>query len=428
MYEEKEEEGISLFDLLKVAFGRKILLLIITLSITLVGVLFVKFYYNKNKTQYYVNYTYVIPGIEEGKYIDDSKFNYQMLISPNNLKAIKASNEDFSSINIDKMVDNDGISMYCDITKNQTTNEVEKMSFNISAKTIFFKSAKQANAFIHAVADQPYTKTLALLETIKYNSFLSYYETSSVYDTKAECLLNQYKLLQTQYSELIQKYGDQSLSDGNKISHYLNELNLFFKENSLESLLPEIKENGYVKNYTLYEVELKNLEEKLLNQQNLNQAKIDKLQEAIVYISNNASNIQAADLKSYNDIIATLSVENAEISKDLEAISNKLSNKDNTDATYQAKLKSFDDRIEKYNNQLNSFTEDFKNIIKEVVSEGSYVSYSNNTVRGQGGIKLLIAAPALLVFGCFAGCVVNVCLDHKKLSKKEDKEEIKESN
>lgn len=428
MYEEKDEEGISLLDLLKVAFGRKILLLIITLSVTLVGALFLKFYYNKNKTQYYVNYSYVLPGIEEGKYIDDSKFNYQMLISPANLKAVKSTNEEFSSIDIDKMVDKDGISVACDITRNQATNEIEKMTFNITAKTSYFKNAKQANKFIHAVADQPYTKTLTLLDTMKYDSFLESYKTSNVYDTKVTCLLKQYELLETQYKTLFEKYGDVALSDGKKLSHYLDMLTIYFTENRLDTLTAEIRVNGYVKDYVAYEKELENTKTKLIVDRKLNENKISALQQAIEKISTDAANIQAADIAAYNELIAKLIVENVEINEEIDTIDEKLANKSNTDAEYITNKATFDAKIEKYNEALTNYTADFSGVLKEVVTNGSYVSYNNNTIYSQGGIRLLIGVPALLILGCFIGCIVNVCLDHKKLGKQEEKEEIKENN
>ncbi|MCR5462717.1 MAG: hypothetical protein K6E87_06590 [bacterium] len=424
MYEEKDEEGISLLDLFKVAFGRKILLLIITLSITLVGILFVKFYYNQNKRQYYVNYEYVIPGIEEGKYIDDSKFNYQMLISPNSLNKVKESNEEFKNINIEKLVDKDGIQVTCDITRNETTNEVTDMKFKLVANVKYFKNGSQANKFIHAVADQPYNKTLLLLDTIKYDSLLDTYKNSNVYDTKADCLVKQYELLQAQYEKLIEKYGDVSLSDGKKLSAYYNELTIYFTENNVEALVTELQKNGYVKDFTSYEAELLNQKQKYESDLQLNQNKINNL----VDVANSFnSNITAPDLAAYNEIIAKLAVENAEFERKLEAINKQLEN-GSSDPDYETKKKAFDTKIEKYDEVLTNFTNDFKIVVKEVVTEGSYVSYNNNTVKVQGGIKLLIAGPALLILGCFVGCIVNICLDHKKLGKKEEQKETVENN
>lgn len=419
MYEEKDEEGISLLDLFKVAFGRKILLLIITLSITLVGALFVKFYFNKNKQQYYVNYTYVMPGIEEGKYIDDSKFNYQMLISPKSLKSVKDSNKDFESIDIDKLVDNDGIQIYCDITRNQTTNEVTDMKFNLVAKVKYFKNRSQANKFIHAVVDQPYNKTILLLDTIKYDSLLDNYKSSNVYDTKADCLVKQYELLQEQYENLIEKYGDVSLSDGKKLSDYQKELTIYFTENNVEGLLPEIQKNGYVKDFSSYQGELLNQKQKYESDYELNDNKINSLMNII---NNYSSSISAPDLSAYNEIIAELAVENVEIDRKLQAINKQLEN-GSSDPDYATKMAAFDTKIEKYDEALVKFTDDYKNVQKEVVTNGSYVSYNNNTVGVQGGIKTIIALFGCLILGCFVGCIVNICLDHKKLGKKE---EIKE--
>lgn len=423
MYKEKDEEGISLLDLLKVAFGRKILLLIITLSITIIGLLFVKFYYNQNKRQYYVNYEYVMPGIEEGRYIDDSKFNYQMLISPGSLNNVKNSNPDFSSIDIDKLVDNDGINIYCNIEFKPQTSEIEKISYKLEAKVKYFKNGKQANAFIHAVADQPYNKTISLLDTIKYDSLLDQYKSSNVYDTKADCLVKQYELLQTQYEELIEKYGDVSLSDGKKLSYYQDELTIYFSENSVESLVTELQKNGYVKDYDNYKDELQNQLDKYSDDKDYNDQIIAEL---ITHINAMSASIASTDLQAFNEIIADLTVKNAEIQRKIDKLNLQLDHSTITD--YDSKMKAFDARIEKYDEVLTRFTNDYKSVQKEVVTDGSYVSYNNNTVKVQGGIKLYIAGPALLILGCFVGCVVNICLDHKILSKKEDNKEEVENN
>ena len=160
----------------------------------------------------------------------------------------------------------------------------------------------------------------------------------------------------------------------------------------------------------------------------VNENKISALQQAIEKISTDAANIQAADIAAYNELIAKLIVENVEINEEIDTIDEKLANKSNTDAEYITNKATFDAKIEKYNEALTNYTADFSGVLKEVVTNGSYVSYNNNTIYSQGGIRLLIGVPALLILGCFIGCIVNVCLDHKKLGKQEEKEEIKENN
>lgn len=424
MYDEKDEEGMSLLDLFKLAFSRKILLLIITLSITLFGILFVEFGYNKNKKQYYVNYEYVMPGIEEGKYIDGSKFNYQMIISPSSLNTIKESNEEFKSIDVEKLLDKDGIQITCDITRNETTNEITDMKFNLVANVKFFKSKSQANKFIHAVANQPYDKTITLLDTIKYDSLLDTYKNSNVYDTKADCLVKQYELLQEQYEELIEKYGDVSTSDGKKLSAWYKELTLYFTENNVGSLVTELQEKGYVKDFSSYQAELLSQKQKFESDKQFNQDKIDSF---INIINSLNPNITTPDMAAYNEIITELAVENVEIDRKLATIESQLTNGGSTDPDYQAAMRAYDAKMEKYDEALIKYTNDYKEVQKDVVTNGSYVSYKNNTVKTQSYIKLYIAGPALLIFGCFVGCIVNICLEHGKVNKKEENKEETEN-
>ena len=133
-------------------------------------------------------------------------------------------------------------------------------------------------------------------------------------------------------------------------------------------------------------------------------------------------------MAAYNEIITELAVENVEIDRKLATIESQLTNGGSTDPDYQAAMKAYDAKMEKFDEALTKYTNDYKEVQKDVVTNGSYVSYKNNSVYTQGGIRMLIAIPALLILGCFVGCVVNVCLDHKKLTKKEEKEVSTENN
>ena len=97
-----EDEGVSLGQIFKVIFNRKILLLIVSLSVAVV--FFVSFYliYNPSVRNYEVGFIYEAPSLSQGKYIDGSVFSYSDVVSLNNLEKVKASNEKYKDIDIEK--------------------------------------------------------------------------------------------------------------------------------------------------------------------------------------------------------------------------------------------------------------------------------------------------------------------------------------
>lgn len=424
MYEERDEDGISLLEFFKVFFGRKILMLIITLSIVVIGVVLVKFAYNPGKTTYTTSYNYTIIGLDEEEYIDGSRFDYNSLISLDNLKMVKASNADFSNINVEKLYENDDIEISRSIVfLNEPSKDVEtkiykEVKYRISVCKKYFKSKKQAVEFSNAVATIPYNKTLELLEKAKYDSYLVGAKTSNSYENQISFLILQEELLQENYKTLIEKYGDRTLSTGTKISDYFNTLSMYLKDNKIENLNALIEENGYVKNYALIETEIINEKKALENEKALNNSTIEALTNTIKDLMDEAEthNITSVDVTAYNTVISELTIRNIEIQKALDIIDTKIANKDQS-------TEEFDTLINKYQSELEKFTNDFISTQKEVVNNEAAVNVLNNKPVTQGNMKMTYVIVMCLLAGIFASGCINLVVDRKKLFNKEDKAE-----
>ena len=65
-----EDTGISIVDLFKVMYGRKLVILITTLVVMVISVLAVALGYNMLNSTYVSNFNYNNTEINEGKYID----------------------------------------------------------------------------------------------------------------------------------------------------------------------------------------------------------------------------------------------------------------------------------------------------------------------------------------------------------------------
>ena len=407
MNNEYENEGISFLDLCKVAFGRKILLLIITLSITLIGCLFVKFSYNKNKTKVSAEYNYSITGLDNGEYFDGSAFNYRNLVSLNNLNIVKDSDPSFSNINTEKLHENDAIMISKTVTGEEDSKDV---TYKITVYLKYFSSSSQAMKFMNKLADLPYNRTISLLDTVKYDSYLIGAKTSTDYESQIAFLEMQEELLQTNYEEIIEKYSDRTLSDGKKVSDYYNSLLMYVQSKKINNLLALIEEKGYVKNYSKVETELINEKKALESEKNLNNSKIAALADIIneLMINANAQGITNFNTSFYDETISELTIRNVEIDNELAIIDNKIAHKDQPTT-------EFDALINGYQAELESYTNDFVKAQKEVINNEAAVNVLNNKPIVQGRIKPIIGIAIFLVGGLIVGACVNLIIDRKKL-------------
>ena len=250
----KEEEGISLLELLKVMLGRKLVLLITTVLTAIIGTILILFVYNKQTQNYSATFSYSDSILMSGNYVDGSSFNYKSLITENNLKEIKNSSSAFKSINIDKLIDNDGISI--SVNNTDTTNELlNEKTYTIFLRGKFFKSTSQAKKFVNAVAETATNTNAQIVSNLTSDSNLTSYANSNKFEIKVQYLIEQLDMLDEKYETMIENYGDLVLSSGKTVSAIQNELDTYFKNHKLSSLDTEIRSNIYVYNYAENEAE-----------------------------------------------------------------------------------------------------------------------------------------------------------------------------
>ena len=279
--EEKYEEGIDLLTIVKVAFGRKLLLAIITVVITVIGILGIQFLYSKPNEKYLSSFEYSIPGINEGRYIDGSNFNYRTLISLNNLVNVKDSNSEFNSINVWDMYNNNDIQ----ITYTYLDSDNQPLAdpyYTINVKKSYFSSDKQAAKFISEIANYPIEKTLEIVKNTTYDYNLKSYNSALTYEGQIQYLESQIELLNDKYLTLITDYGDLYI-DEEQISQKQAKLTLYFVNNPLSLLSNELEINGYVKNYDITLPQLETQKEYLEDEKGRNLDLIEDYQSLHFY-------------------------------------------------------------------------------------------------------------------------------------------------
>lgn len=417
---ENNEEGISLFQVIKVMLGRKIILACVTAGVALVAVLAILFGYNNMSQTYSATYTYSNPTITSGEYADGSAFNYRALATEAVLKSVKESDSSFSSIDISKMIDEDGISITGNITYDTEGKNVLSSDYTITIKKKMFKNQKQAKSFIKALSEYPVDVNTSIVSKMTNDYYLTSYEDSYMYENMAQYLNLQYEYLTSGYEELIETYGDKILSNGMSVSASLNKLTSYFTENSIEALESELKDNIYVRNYDATKDEYESKYEHYCALYASNNNKIDVLEEKVNSILT-AAGSSSVDVSAYTDLIVEYTVENMEYSEYIKYYGNVLGKFDTTDPNYIEKATdlenaAFELKIQSYYSKLLEYTKTYTDVLKEVINSNDSVYFNKSSIITQnGGLSTIMALAVSLVFGFVVACCTNLIIDRKKL-------------
>ena len=431
---QNDNTGISIVDLFKVMYGRKLVCLFVTLGVVIASVLVVAFGYNMFNSTYVSNFNYNNTEINDGKYIDGSSFDYRSLASKEVLDAVKKSNSDFYSIDIDKMVEKGDVTIEIKYDPNAiketyvqngityTNYNKKDMYYKVAIKKKYFKKETQAKDFIKALTEYPVSKTNTIAKNLNYNSNLNLYNSASSYETKIAYLKAQLDYLDTNYSNMIDLYGDSIVND-KKISTYKNEVDSYFSEYSLNDLEYELEAKGYVDVLSLASlhsqksaIELQIA--KIQSQIDSIEGQIERLLETI---NNSGVAISQLDLNVYNEKLLELNIAKVEENKKLEYINGQIANGESTDPTYLANKQAFEAKLTIADKKLFDFTDIYKENYNSVIDNNIYVFYTNTAImKEEQGFSIIVTIILALVGGVIISGVVNLCIDHKKLTRKKE--------
>ncbi|MBP5242105.1 MAG: hypothetical protein J6Z36_00260 [Clostridia bacterium] len=218
---EQEAEGVSLGEIFRVLWRRKWIALILFAVITVAVALAIEFGWNRSNAYYYAEFSYEFPGSESGRYPDGLPNRNSDLISYERLAKIKASDSQFASIDIDKMYNDNGISITeyekTVIQHRDSVTEEETVKTGviyIETKGKYYSSEKQAKAFIQRLASFPVDYALTVAEDISYDDNLVLYQTSDSYETQLDYLSAQIELIEEGLDSFKEAYGGSYIING----------------------------------------------------------------------------------------------------------------------------------------------------------------------------------------------------------------------
>ena len=250
MEDEEEKALLTIGDFFKVIFNRKWIVLAVTIVAILIGTVLTMFVVNPMSMDYQLYFTVEYPG-KGSVYPDGKTFRFQDMVSLEYLEAVKASDEKFANIDVEKLSKNDGIEIYSaaavngDDSQNLSINDkLYEYRFVVSAK--FFPDGQVANEFLRALASYPAQYNKKALESVDFKKELQSYSSVKTYDEKLIILNSEYTYLADQYKSLIDVYGDSLPVNGKSLSAWLSGLNAAYGSYDRQSLSDNLLRYGYI--------------------------------------------------------------------------------------------------------------------------------------------------------------------------------------
>lgn len=462
--EETSGSSVSFMDFLRVLFGRKILLAIVTVSLFAISTLAILLLNNQMST-YVGSFDYNTQNFSNGSYLDGSRFDIRDSITLEKLNQYKSEHNELKNLNMEKVHNGNGIVSLTHEVRYEENKEKQSEEdsnyiriddgYKIVLRNAYF-SGTQARVLVEAIANDAVMTSKGIVENSNYSQYLTFYEKSSIYDRQIDYLNQQYRLLDSKYDTLLSLYGDATLNDGKRVSDARVALKEYFqseifvstqvetKKNNddadkgqsafLASLKSELDHNGYVKDYTGYDTQLEKQVDSLTREKNVVDAKKQELVNQRDALLNGAGSLNTVEIAAYNDAIIELSNQVIDLNEQITLINLKINNKgrEKTDPAYAADLKAFGEKLEKCYNSLKEMTEEYQTIEKEVVNNKTVVYFaSNSVVEKENALKIYFLIPIALVGSFVVALFVNLCVDGKKLSakyreKEKEPKEIKE--
>ncbi len=414
---EEKETGISIMDMLKLIWKRKIIVIIASIIFMVVGTLAIKFGYNPSKEIYTTTFEYSFPGIDDSKFLNVSSFDYREIISEINLNNTKNSNSEFANINVEKMLDVNDISIERVYNEKQ---ELLSNTFKINVKQKYFKSTKTAKKFLTAIIEETNHKSNNIVKNYKYDYYLNLANSSVNYESQIANINYQINIIKNGYTSLINKYGDLFLEedgDGMLVSDYQKAFNEYIFLNDTALLSFELTQNGYVKDYSVTKAELILKKQSLLKKIEDNNAAIENLHAEIDTLNSMQSGTTYQSFDTIYNKILDLIVSNTNSNTEIIEIDKKLA----SEFVASLEKEEFALKISKMLTKLEEFTKIYTDVTKNVYLSQSKVTFAKSSVIiGEGGYSTTLVIPITLVAGVILSSVVVLIFELANYKKEEN--------
>ena len=401
----KEEKGVTLGKIFKVAFGRWKLFVPVAVATAAVCAVGIHFGLNPSRGKYTSTFSYSSADIAEGKYADGSTFFYQNLVSYNNLKKIQDQDSRFASIDINKLLDNNGIA----ITSGEEANK-----YTITIAYRFIKDTSLAKDFVINIANSALVEDAYIINNGKFDNSLVLFDNADSFEEQIIYLSSQADYLHKQYEYLIDSSRRSlvsiSTSTIEQATANNQQLSLIIPDNFVSTMNYRISKGGFVKDYdSLVAKNFDSTVTALTEEYNENEKKIAQLTDKIKEIGTSAS------ISNLSYDMEKFILRNEDIQYELNAIALKKANKDKSEADIPG-LTEFKNDLQRYRDQLSDAIQSYRDLLTNAYADKAEVTFENSSVITLSGtVSIYVNGAISLLIGVVVGAVVNLIVDRKKL-------------
>lgn len=236
--ENNQPKELTLGEIVKQVLKHKILIVAITLIIAIVGTVFVGVMPNKNQKYWSSTFQLTLP--EDGGFNlpKNQAKNYKTIVSLDNLKEVKASNEQYKNINVEKIVENGAISISIDKEQvNLQTEIVYIEEYTIKVDCNYFDNINVASKFVNDIIVNAFDISEALQQE-KQNYFANYGKLTDS-ETKLDFIEAGLEDVIYSYESAIIENGNVEVNGKSLLSHKQDVLT-FIANGELDQLRMEI--------------------------------------------------------------------------------------------------------------------------------------------------------------------------------------------
>ena len=452
---EEEKQGISIGDIFKKIWHAKITLGVTFVAVMVVGVLGIEYLYSKPSEKYTAGLTYNFEGAAEGKYPNGTTFNYQSIISLDNLATIKDSNDSYKDVDINGLVQDNAISIALvpqEVTSETGESTVTKLNtFTFEASCSYFPNDTIAKSFISDLLNSQYTFAIGLYDAIDYDANLVLANSATTYESQITYLNAQAQYILTSYDELKELFGayayiknpSESATTPDTISSKITDLTRYFNSVNINALSAEATEKLYLKGSADNEdnivQEVYNSLKSLLETYNYNQLLVDKLTKQFneLYQNNNIIISSPNDLQTKIEQLVT---SNVSIKSQITSLAPKIgytftdyNSETNTPAqiektgepTYVFPDESYTNKVKEFSLKISEYTNELKEATKYISSTYSNTTFDYpNIIQKTGGFSIVLNLAVSFVVAVILACIVAGIKGHIDMQKeKVNKEE-----
>ncbi len=289
MNKKQDKPLITLMELWLKIYKNKLLVLIVTLVFAAVVIVTERIYTNESITLD-TRFEYSFLNIEEQLYPDQEPFLVADIISYNSLEKVKASDERFNDIDIEKMLSTKDIRILQLIQTTQSSRSTIPGVFTISIKQKYFKSSEIARDFIRTLVQN------VILDAREKNKI---FEISNYLDTVDDLeYLDGFNVYQNQFSLILQgfndiqaAYGNVLVNDNQRIGEIKNSFQNWWEMINISALKVKFTQTPVIKN-DAYLVRLQDMQSLLQRESEFINLHIEALMVQVTAILTQGENIQ----------------------------------------------------------------------------------------------------------------------------------------